>query len=53
MNKVILITGASSGFGQVIAEKLSKSGNTVYGTSRNPEKYPEPKNYKLLKFDIT
>ncbi len=53
MNKVILITGASSGFGQVIAEKLSKSGNIVYGTSRNPEKYPKPKNYKLLKFDIT
>jgi len=53
MNKVILITGASSGFGKVIAEKLSKSGNTVYGTSRNPEKYPKPENYELLKFDIT
>ena len=26
MNKVILITGASSGFGQVIAEKLSEIG---------------------------
>ena len=53
MKKVILITGASSGFGRVIAEKLSKEGNIVYGTSRNPENYPKPKKYKLLKFDIT
>jgi len=53
MNKVILITGASSGFGRVISEKLSKAGNIVYGTSRNPENYPKPKKYKLLKFDIT
>ena len=53
MNKVVLITGASSGFGRVIAKKLSKEGNIVYGTSRNPNNYSKPENYKLLKLDIT
>lgn len=32
--QVILITGASSGFGKAIAEELVKGGYTVYGTSR-------------------
>ena len=49
MSKIVLITGASSGFGKIIAEKLSDEGYTVYGTSRNPNKYPSPKKYKLLK----
>ena len=30
----ILITGASSGFGALTAEKLAQQGYTVYGTSR-------------------
>ena len=53
MSKIVLVTGASSGFGKIIAEKLSDEGNIVYGTSRNPKKFPSPKKYKLLKFDIT
>ena len=53
MSKIVLITGASSGFGKIIAEKLSDDGFIVYGTSRNPNKYPSPNKYKLLKFDIT
>jgi len=34
MKKVILITGASSGLGQAIANYLHQQGHTVYGTSR-------------------
>ncbi|HEY4352651.1 MAG TPA: SDR family oxidoreductase [Paraburkholderia sp.] len=35
MSKVILITGASSGFGRLTAEALAKAGNTVYASMRN------------------
>jgi NAD(P)-dependent dehydrogenase (short-subunit alcohol dehydrogenase family) len=36
MNKVVLVTGASSGLGKAIAEELVRKGRRVYGTSRNP-----------------
>jgi short-subunit dehydrogenase len=52
MNKVVLITGASSGIGKSAAEYLSDMGLSVYGTSRLPEKYPIPENYLLLALDI-
>ena len=51
MSKVVLITGASSGLGRSIAEKLSNHNFIVYGTSRNPKEIDAK--YKLLKFDIT
>ncbi len=38
MNKVVLITGASSGIGKAIGEFLHHKGFMVYGTSRNPDK---------------
>jgi short-subunit dehydrogenase len=38
MNKVVLITGGSSGIGKSIGEYLHQKGFIVYGTSRNPEK---------------
>ena len=34
MQKIILITGVSSGFGRAIAERLLGDGHIVYGTSR-------------------
>ena len=53
MSKVVLITGSSSGFGKLIAKKLSNFGYKVYGTCRNSEKYKKPKKYKLLSCDVT
>ena len=40
MSKIIFITGASSGIGKAIGEFLLHKGFVVYGTSRNPENYP-------------
>lgn len=41
MNKIIVITGASSGFGKATAELLSQRGNKVYGISRRPMEHPQ------------
>lgn len=35
MGKVILITGASSGFGRLTAESLARAGHTVYASMRD------------------
>ncbi|MBF6022504.1 SDR family oxidoreductase [Lysobacter niastensis] len=35
MKQIILITGASSGFGRLTAESLAKAGYTVYASMRN------------------
>ena len=51
MNKVVFITGASSGIGKTIGEYLIEKGFKVFGTSRNPEKYPNSK-IKLLALDV-
>jgi short-subunit dehydrogenase len=50
-NKVALVTGASSGIGQAIAELLSRSGYTVYGTSRKGNS-SEQRNYKMIALDV-
>jgi short-subunit dehydrogenase len=52
MSKTILITGASSGFGLMLANDLHKKGFNVIGTSREPEKYSGKFAFKLFKLDI-
>ena len=51
MDKVIFITGASSGIGKAIGEFLLAKGFEVYGTSRNPERYPNSK-IPLVALDV-
>jgi len=53
MKQTILVTGASSGFGLLIAKKLHESGYTVIGTSRNPEKNQSSLPFKIVTLDIT
>ena len=51
-NKVALITGASSGIGQIAAQELAAVGYRVYGTSRRGAKaghYP----FEMLALDVT
>jgi short-subunit dehydrogenase len=50
--KVVLVTGASSGFGESIASFLASKGYTVFGTSRNPKKH-QKRSYQMLKLDVT
>jgi short-subunit dehydrogenase len=52
MKQTILITGASSGFGLLIANKLYENGYTVIGTSRNPGKHHTKLPFSLLQLDI-
>lgn len=52
MSKTILITGASSGFGLLIARQLHDKGYKVVGTSRNPEKVQPSLPFKILALDI-
>ncbi len=52
MKKTVLITGASSGFGLMLAEHLHRQGFTVIGTSREPEKYADSVPFKLLRLNL-
>jgi NAD(P)-dependent dehydrogenase (short-subunit alcohol dehydrogenase family) len=52
MTKTILITGASSGFGLMLANKLHSQGFNVIGTSREPEKYADKLPFKLLRLNV-
>ena len=35
MEKIILVTGSSSGFGDLTAKYLAKNGNKIYASMRN------------------
>lgn len=52
MNKIALVTGASSGIGQATAEKLVMAGYTVYGTSRRADQTNHHA-FKMLPLDVT
>ena len=53
MKKTVLITGASSGFGLLLANSLHNQGFEVIGTSREPEKHEGKVPFKLLRLDIS
>jgi len=43
---VAVVTGASTGLGRGIADRLAKAGMKVIGTSRNPDQYANKCEYK-------
>ena len=51
--KVVLITGASSGFGLATATLLQEKGYSVFGTSRNPSKTKgSSAKFEMLALDV-
>ena len=50
--RVVLITGASSGVGQSTARLLSQRGYTVFGTSRNPASADDIPGVEMLSLDV-
>ena len=59
--RVVLITGASSGFGKALADYLHQRGYQVYGTSRRISDFPavsddtteRPEEFELIPMDVT
>lgn len=51
-SRVVLITGASSGFGRETARLLIARGFTVYGTSRNPSGKPQEAGVGMIALDV-
>ncbi len=51
-NKVVLITGGSSGIGKIAGIYLSSQGMKVYGTTRNLTKHTDFNDFTLLELDV-
>ncbi|MFL6696936.1 MAG: SDR family NAD(P)-dependent oxidoreductase [Vitreoscilla sp.] len=52
MKKTVLITGASSGFGLMLANQLHRQGYDVIGTSRDPHKHAGAVPFRMMRLDI-
>ena len=52
MNKVIVITGSSSGFGALMARALARAGHTVYATMRETNGRNKPAVAAVQKFAV-
>ncbi len=51
-NRVVLITGGSSGIGKAVGTYLVSKGFRVYGTTRNPERYPGFSGFELVPMEV-
>ncbi|WP_144731657.1 oxidoreductase [Acinetobacter oleivorans] len=52
-SKVVVITGVSSGIGQVTAEKFAKLGHKVFGTVRNKVKAQPIEGVEFVEMDVS
>jgi len=50
--KIVLITGGSSGIGKSIGLYLQSKGFKVFGTTRNLKNYPDFTDFELLQLDV-
>lgn len=50
--KIVLITGGSSGIGRSIGVYLQSKGYKVYGTTRNLKNYPGFTDFQLIELDV-
>ena len=50
--KIVLITGGSTGIGRAIGNYLQKKGCKVYGTTRSIKNHPDFSDFKLLELDV-
>ena len=50
MSKIVLITGASTGFGRLTAEAIARAGHVVYGSMRQTATRNAPVVEQMAKF---